>query len=400
MTRAALEGIRVLDLSRVLAGPWATQVLGDLGAEVIKVEKPGAGDDTRSWGPPFAAGLQDTAAYFMAANRNKRAVMIDMADPEGAGLIRSMVAQCDVLVENYKVGTLARYGLDYESLSAINPALIYCSVTGFGQTGPYASRGGYDFLVQGMGGLMSVTGPAGGEPVKVGVPVIDLFTGLYAVIAIQAALHHRERTGEGQYIDCALLDTSVAILSNQAMNYLSGGPVPRPMGNAHPNVVPYRTFESRDGHIIVAVGNDSQFRALCRLLNLESLASDPDYASSAARSANRARLEPVLEVAISQRSSADLIAAMEAAGVPGGPINRLPEVFADPQVTAREMVESHQAEDGSAVSLVRFPAQLSRSPARIRSLPRNRGADTDKVLQDFGYSQEIRDELRRRGTIA
>ncbi|TCT00224.1 CaiB/BaiF CoA transferase family protein [Aquabacter spiritensis] len=396
----ALDGIRVLDLSRVLAGPWATQILGDLGAEVIKVERPGAGDDTRAWGPPSAElGGEQFSAYYLTCNRNKQSIAIDIALPEGAALIRRMAREADILVENFKTGDLARYGLDYDSLRAINPRLIYCSVTGFGQTGPYAGRGGYDFLVQGMGGLMSVTGKSADDPVKVGVPVIDIFTGLYATIAIQAALHHRERSGEGQHIDCALLDTSVAILANQGMNWLVGGVTPRPMGNSHPNVVPYRTFAAADGHIIVAVGNDKQFGALCRVLGRTDLAEHPDYLTNELRNRNRAMLEPELECEISSWNSAELLAAMDAAGVPGGPINRIQAVFADPQVQARGMVVPVATPDGHGTPQVRFPAIMSSSPATIRRAPPALGADGAAILRDLGLDDTEIQLLTKAGAI-
>ncbi len=293
LSAGALDGVKVLDLSRVLASPWAAQTLGDLGAEVLKVEHPARGDDTRQWGPPDMADSNGDlfSGYYLCANRNKQALAIDFSRPEGADLVRRLARQADVVIENFKVGGLKKFGLDHESLRAENPRLLYCSITGFGQDGPYAPRGGYDFLIQGMGGLMSVTGPAAGapgsEPTKVGVAVIDLFTGLYAVIAILAALRHRDHTGEGQHIDCALLDTSVAVLANQGMNWLIGGTQPKPMGNSHPNVVPYRNFPVADGELIIAVGNDSQFRALCRMLGDESLGTHPDYATNTARAVNR-----------------------------------------------------------------------------------------------------------------
>lgn len=396
-----LSGIRVLDLSRVLAGPWATQVLGDLGAEVVKIEKPGQGDDTRSWGPPWLETEQGTfSAYFLACNRNKRSLAVDLATSNGADIVRRLAMEADVVVENFKVGSLSRYGLDHESLRRLNPRLVYCSITGFGQDGPYAERGGYDFLVQGMGGLMSVTGPEGGEPTKVGVPVVDLFTGLYAVIAIQAALRHRDRTGEGQHIDCALLDSTVGVLANQGMNWLVGGHIPKPMGNGHPNVVPYRTFAAADGHLIVAIGNDGQFKAFCRLLGRADLADHPDYASNAGRVANRAALEEALAVDISGYRSADLLERMTAAGVPGGPINRLDQVFSDPQVQARRMVETFALEEGKAMHLTRFPAKLSASPASIRSLPRALGADSADILAGLGLSGEDIRNLQDNGIVA
>lgn len=401
-----LSGIRVLDLSRVLAGPWATQILGDLGADVVKVERPGPGDDTRTWGPPWLETEDgDLSGYFLACNRNKRSLAVDIATPEGADIVRQLAIGADVVVENFKVGTLARYGLDCESLREINPRLIYCSITGFGQDGPYAERGGYDFLVQGMGGLMSITGPESGEPTKVGVPVVDLFTGLYAVIAIQAALRHRESTGKGQSIDCALLDTSVAILANQGMNWLVGQRIPKPLGNGHPNVVPYRTFETADGHLIVAVGNDGQFRALCRLLGRADLAEHPDYASNAGRVVHRKALEEALALEIAGYCSADLLERMNAAGIPGGPINRLDQVFADPQVEAREMVQSFPLDRGTSGSdrslkLTRFPARLSASPASIRSLPPALGADSIAILAGLGLDLHAIEKLAMKGVVA
>lgn len=395
-----LSGIRVLDLSRVLAGPWATQVLGDLGADVVKIERPGPGDDTRTWGPPWLETEDGPlSGYFLACNRNKRSLAVDIAVPEGAHIVRKLALEADVVVENFKVGALARYGLDYESLRRINPRLIYCSVTGFGQDGPYAERGGYDFLVQGMGGLMSITGPETGEPTKVGVPVVDLFTGLYAVIAIQAALRHRDVTGEGQAIDCALLDTCVAILANQSMNWLVGGHIPKPLGNGHPNVVPYRTFAAADGHLIVAIGNDGQFRAFCRLLGRDDLAKHPDYASNAGRVANRVVLEEALASEIAGYGSADLLERMNAAGIPGGPINRLDQVFSDPQVEARRLVERFGAETGSEMRLTRFPARLSASPTSIRSLPQQLGAASGEILVTLGFGRETIDDLKQRGIV-
>lgn len=396
-----LAGIRVLDLSRVLAGPWATQVLGDLGADVIKIERPGLGDDTRHWGPPWLAGSEEVAAYYLACNRNKRSVAVDISRPEGAALIRRLAAGCDVVVENFKVGDLARYGLDQASLRAVNPRLICCSISGFGQDGPYAERGGYDFLIQAMGGLMSMTGPDGGEPTKVGVPVIDLFTGLYAVIAIQAALRHRDLTGEGQFIDCALMDTAVAILANQGMNWLVGGQIPRPLGNGHPTVVPYRPFTAADGALIVAVGNDAQFRSLCRVLGRMDLADDPAYRSNAARLANRPAIEAALEAEIARHTRNELLDAMHRAGVPCGPINRLDQVFADPQVIARAMVQPVARPDGPDLPLIRMPVLMSASAPAIRRPPPTRiGQDSNEVLAEMGLTQsEIADLLARKVVI-
>lgn len=401
-----LAGLKVLDLSRVLAGPWSTQVLGDLGAEVIKLEQPGKGDDTRAWGPPYAHDPDDRlSGYYLACNRNKRSIAIDITNPEGAALIRRLAADSDVVIENFKTGGLAKYGLDHASLRALNPGLVYCSITGFGLFGPYADRGGYDFLIQGMGGLMSVTGPAEGEPgsgpTKVGVPVIDLFTGLYATISILAALRHRDLTGQGQHIDCALLDTSVAILANQGMNHLLGGAIPQPMGNGHPNVVPYRNFATADGEVIVAVGNDGQFRKLCQVLERDDLGRDPRFATNSSRVAHRVDLEAELSASLSGWPRAGLLSEMTAAGVPGGPINRLDQVFADPQVQVRAMVERHGTENGDDLPFTRFPALLSETPARIRTLPPKLGEHTAEILQDWlGLTgQEIR-SLAESGAVA
>lgn len=332
-----LDGIRVVELARILAGPWAGQTLADLGADVIKVEAP-EGDDTRRWGPPFLdRDGETTAAYFHATNRGKRSVVADFTSAEGQTLVRRLVADADVVIENFKVGGLAKYGLDYAALSAVNPRLIYCSITGFGQTGPYAARAGYDFIIQGMAGLMSVTGPAGGQPQKVGVAVTDIFTGVYAATAVLAALVARGRTGVGQHIDMALMDVAVGVMANQAMNYLSTGVAPRQMGNAHPNLAPYAVFDCADGWIILAVGNDGQFARLCTLLGLGAVGAAPGYATNAGRVTYRAALTDALMAATRAWTKADLLAACEAAGVPAGPINDLAEVFADPQVQARGM---------------------------------------------------------------
>ncbi|MDA8250970.1 MAG: CaiB/BaiF CoA-transferase family protein [Rhodospirillales bacterium] len=401
-----LHGLRVLDLSRVLAGPWASQVLGDLGAEVIKVEPPDRGDDTRGWGPPFLEGADgpSDAAYFLCTNRNKRCIAIDFAAADGAALVRRLAAQSDILVENFKTGGLARYGLDYATLAAVNPRLIYCSVTGFGHTGPYAARGGYDFLIQGMSGLMSITGRRDGEPgagpMKVGLPVSDLFTGLYAATAILAALQHRHATGEGQHIDIALLDSQVAVLVNQAMNYLVGGVVPTRLGNAHPNVVPYRDFAAADGGVLVACGNDGQFRALCRLLGRPDLAEDVAYADNAGRLRHRVALEAALAAAIAVWRSADLYAAMEQAGVPGGPVNRIDQTLADPQIAAREMLRTMHRDDGTAVRVIGYPAKLSRSPASYRIAPQQHGQETAAVLGErLGVDAAELARLRAAGVV-
>ncbi len=334
---APLKGVRVIELARILAGPWAGQTLADLGADVIKVEAP-EGDDTRRWGPPFVErDGERSAAYFHATNRGKRSVTADFRTAEGQETVRRLVADADVVIENFKLGGLAKYGLDFASLSQVNPKLIYCSITGFGQTGPYAHRAGYDFIIQGMSGLMSVTGEPDGQPQKVGVAVTDIFTGIYAATAILAALHQRATSGTGQHIDMALLDVATSIMANQAMNYLTTGTPPGKMGNAHPNLAPYAVFDCADGWIIIATGNDGQYRKLCDLLGLSALGTAPEFATNADRVTNRVAMTEALTRATNQRSKADLLAACEAAGVPAGPINDLAEVFADPQVIARAM---------------------------------------------------------------
>ena len=352
----ALAGLRVVELARILAGPWAGQTLADLGADVIKVESPD-GDDTRRWGPPFIDnGGEQAAAYFHACNRGKRSITADLRTEEGIGLVKRLVAQADVLIENFKVGGLARFGLDYDSLRAINPRLVYCSITGFGQAGPYRDRAGYDFMVQGMSGIMDLTGEPDGAPQKIGVAFTDIFTGLYSVIAIQAALTQRERTGLGQHIDMALLDTSVGVLANQAMNYLATGVSPRRLGNIHPNIAPYQTFPVADGHFILAVGNDSQFVRLCSVLEMDAMATDDRFATNAARVANRAALAAAIGARTSAWQRDPLLAALEGQGVPAGPINSVAEVFADPQVEARAMRISPDGIPG-----VRTPIAMSDS---------------------------------------
>jgi crotonobetainyl-CoA:carnitine CoA-transferase CaiB-like acyl-CoA transferase len=389
----ALDGIRVLDLSRVLAGPWCTQTLADLGADVIKVERPGSGDDTRSWGPPFLhdrAG-RDTAeaAYYLGTNRNKRSVTCDIAKPEGQALMRELVKHCQVFVENFKVGDMARYGLDYASLAALNPALVYCSVTGFGQTGPYRERAGYDYAVQGMGGLMSITGERddlGGGPQKVGVAVADLFTGMYSTVGILAALRHAERTGQGQHLDMALLDTQVAMLANLGAGYLVSGKVPGRAGNAHQNIVPYQVFEvapAADGHkdfMILAVGNDGQFAKFCQVAGQPELATDARFARNQDRVRNRAVLVPLLEEIFRTRSKAEWLPALEAAKVPCGAINNLAEVFADPQVRERGMVHAWEHPVAGKVDLVASPLKLSATPVRTDTPPPLLGQHTEEVL--------------------
>jgi crotonobetainyl-CoA:carnitine CoA-transferase CaiB-like acyl-CoA transferase len=389
-TPGALSHIRVLDLSRVLAGPWASQTLGDLGAEVIKVERPGTGDDTRAWGPPYLKDRegQDTrdSAYYLCANRNKRSIAIDFTRPAGRELVRELVRQCDVLVENFKVGSLAQYGLDYASLREDNPRLIYCSITGFGQTGPYAHRAGYDFLMQGMGGLMSITGRPDGEegagPIKVGVALTDILTGLYASTAILAAVEARRRTGEGQWIDLALLDVQVACLANQSMNHLYGR-TPVRMGNAHPNTVPYQDFPTADGYMILAMGNDSQFAAFCKAVDRPEWAQDERFRTNSARVRNRATLVPLIRQITVMRSTRDWIALFETVGVPCGPINTLAEVFQDPQVTARgtEIHMNHPA--AGDIPLVASPIRMSGTPVQYRMAPPQLGQDTADVLRDL-----------------
>ena len=386
-----LTGIRVLDLSRVLAGPWAGQLLADLGADVVKVEKPQGGDDTRAWGPPYLkdGSGRDTseATYFLCANRNKRSVAIDIATPEGQSQVRHLAQNADVVLENFKVGGLKRYGLDYASLKEANPRLVYCSITGFGQTGPYAARAGYDFLIQGMGGLMSVTGRPDGEPgagpQKVGVALTDIMTGLYATIAVQAALAEREKSGLGQHIDLALLDVQIACLANQASNYLAGQQVPRRMGNAHPNIVPYQDFPTADGDIILAVGNDEQFARFCAVAGHPEWANDARFSSNPQRVAHRAVLVPLLRQATVSRTSADWIAALEAAGVPCGPINRIDEVFADAQVRARGLHIDMDHPLAGSVPLVANPIRLSGSPVTYRTPPPTLGQHTAEVLAQW-----------------
>jgi len=407
----SLAGVRVLDLSRVLAGPWCTQTLADLGADVLKVERPrcdeAGGDDTRGWGPPFLKGRdgQDTseAAYYLGANRNKRSITVDIAHAQGQALIRRLVAQCDVLVENFKVGDLARYGLDAPTLRALHPGLVYCSITGFGQTGPYHLRAGYDYVVQGMGGLMSVTGECddlpGGGPQKVGVAVADLFTGMYATVAILAALRHRDMTGDGQHIDMALLDTQVAMLANVGANYLATGVPPRRAGNAHPNIVPYQVFETSDGHLIVAVGNDSQFAKLCDVAGCPELARDARFARNADRVRHREALVPALAGLFKTRSKRDWLAALEAAKVPCGAINNLDELFSDPQVAARGMTVPMHHPQSDALRVIASPMKFSGTPVQYRRPPPLLGEHTDEVLTELGLTPEERTELHRIGVV-
>jgi crotonobetainyl-CoA:carnitine CoA-transferase CaiB-like acyl-CoA transferase len=378
MQTAPLQGLKVLELARILAGPWAGQTLSDLGADVIKVESP-KGDDTRNWGPPFVTRDEDiSASYYHSCNRGKRSITVDFRTPEGQKIIRQLVANSDILIENFKVGGLAKYGLDYASLHQINPRLIYCSITGFGQTGPYKTRAGYDFLMQGMSGIMSVTGEPGGQPQKMGVAVTDILTGLYSVIAIEAALLHRANTGEGQHIDMALLDVATSTMANQALNYLTTGKAPVSMGNAHQNLTPYQVFDCADGHIIIATGNDPQYQRLCEVLGLGEMARDPDYLTNADRIKNRDAMTARLVAQTRTRTKADLLTACEDHGVPAGPINNLAEVFADPQVVAREM----QMElDG--VPSVRSPFTFS-GAAMVYERPAPKlGEHTEEILAEL-----------------
>jgi len=388
-SKQILAGVRVLDLSRVLAGPWCSQMLGDFGADVIKVEAIGKGDDSRAWGPPFLPPFQgeksqsQESAYYLCANRNKRSIAIDLAKPDGAALVRRLCTKADVLVENFKVGGLKKFGLDYESLHRLHPHLVYCSITGFGQEGPYAPRGGYDYVAQAMGGFMSINGQLDGEPMKAGVAICDLFTGMYAATATLAALHHAKQTGQGQHIDCALLDTQVAMLANQAMSYLVAGIIGRPLGNAHPTVVPYSTFDTRDGKAVVAIGNDGQFKAACRVLGAEELASDPRFVTNAQRIHNRAAIEAEIEKRTRTFATADLVEALAAEGVPAGPINTVDKVFADPQVQLREVVHRFQRSDGVEVPTVGYPPKLSATPAQYRRPPPRVGEHSREILADW-----------------
>jgi len=398
-----LSHIRVLDLSRVLAGPWCTQMLADLGADVIKIERPEQGDDTRRWGPPFISATpgedRGESTYFLGANRGKRSVTLNIADAQGQKIIRELVSGCDVLIENFKVGTLARYGLDYESLTPLNSRLVYCSITGFGQDGPYANKAGYDFMIQGLGGLMSITGEAedtpGAGPQKVGVAMADMVTGLYAASAIQAALIGRERSGEGQYIDMALFDCQVAVLANQAMAYLVGNDVPIRMGNAHPNIVPYQVFATRDNHIILAVGNDAQFARFCALAGCTELAGDERFARNQDRVRNRVELVAKLTQIMVGQSTAQWLEQLEPQGIPCGRINRIDQTLNDPQVTHRQMRVSAQHGSLGEMELLSSPMKLRGTPPQVSRAPPLLGEHTDEVLsQLLNYSQEQIGQLR------
>jgi crotonobetainyl-CoA:carnitine CoA-transferase CaiB-like acyl-CoA transferase len=385
-----LAGLRVLELARVLAGPWAGQTLADLGASVIKVERPDGGDDTRAWGPPFISDGDEpgSAAYFHATNRGKRSIAIDYETPDGRAAALALATRADVIIENFKVGSLAKYGLDYASVKKANPRIIYCSITGFGQTGPYAPRAGYDFIVQGMGGIMDLTGEPEGEPQKIGVAFADLFTGLYATIGILSALDRRHATGEGAVIDMALLDTQVSVLANQAMNYLASGKPPRRLGNAHPNIVPYQVFESADGPIIIAAGNDAQFARVCALLNLQSLARDDRFRTNGARVANRTALIPIIEAETRKHAASNLLAGLESAGVPAGPVNRLDQVFADPHVTARHLRQDLTRPDGTTVPTVRSPIIMNGNECVAPEPSPMLGEHTSSILARLAEGQD------------
>ena len=386
---APLEGVKVVELARILAGPWVGQTLADLGADVIKVEAP-QGDDTRGWGPPFVEsedGSAGDAAYFHSCNRGKRSITVDFRTEEGQEIVRRLVADADVLVENFKVGGLKKYGLDYDSLKEVNPRLVYCSVTGFGQDGPYAHRAGYDFMIQGMGGIMDLTGDPEGEPQKIGVAFADIFTGLYGVIGVLAALRKRDYTGTGEHVDMALLDALTGVLANQALNYFVSGKSPKRLGNAHPNIVPYQVFGVSDGHMILAVGNDGQFAKLCEILGMPELATNPDYATNGARVAHRDTLVPILEAEIAKRTRDGFLSELEAKGVPAGPINSVEDVFNDPQVAHRGMRVDLPAAGvkGGAVSSVRTPIRFSESTLVLETAAPSLGQHTDEILTEIGF---------------
>ena len=402
-----LKGIRILDLSRILAGPWCAQVLADLGAEVIKVERPGTGDDTRAWGPPFVKARDgaDTrdSAYFMGTNRGKKSVTLDIASADGQRLARALAAGCDVVLENYKFGDMTRYGLDYDSLAAVNPRLVYCSITGFGQTGPYRERAGYDFMIQAMGGLMSVTGERdelpGGGPQKCGVPIADLMTGMYASVAIVAALRERDASGQGQHIDMSLLDTQVSWLANQNLNYLVSGQVPRRWGNAHPNLTPYQAFPTRDGNLILAIGNDGQFRRFCDVAGL-AIATDPRFVDNRARLANREALVAIVAAAMKTRTTAEWMALLEENGVPCGPINTIDQVFGDPHVAARGLRFELPHAAAGKVPQVANPIKFSRTSIEYRLAPPMLGEHTGQVLGELlGLPPEEIASLKARGVV-
>ena len=401
-----LTGIRVFDLTRVLAGPSCTQILGDLGADIIKIERPEVGDDTRKYGPPFVLdvdGIETTeSGYYLSANRNKRSVTLNLTSAQGQSLAKRMINQCQVLAENFKVGNLAKFGLDYASLKAENPGLVYCSITGFGQTGPKAKRPGYDFMAQGLGGIMSITGPPGGEPHRVGIPIADLTAGLWATISINAALRHREVTGEGQHLDISLLDTQVSLLSIQGLNYLTSGEVPGLLGNAHPNIVPYQVFPTADGNIIVAVGNDDQFKRYCEFAGVPELINDERFATNKARVQNREALTQILNEVMRQNPSAYWLEELEKNKITCGPINNIDQVFADAQVVARDMrIEmNHPATGGEPVSLIGSPSKMSVTEVSYRHAPPMLGQHTEEVLEELlGLDAAECNRLREQGVI-
>jgi len=406
-TGGALAHIRVLDLSRVLAGPWAAQMLGDMGADVIKVERPGHGDDTRLWGPPFidnADGSAGDASYYTTANRNKRSIVLDFSDPRGAELARKLAAKADVILENFKVGGLKKYGLDYHSLAGENPSVVYCSITGFGQDGPYAERPGYDYIIQGMGGVMSVTGRRNGTPgdgpLKVGVAISDLFGGMYAATAILSALVHRERTGEGQYLDCSLLDAQAVGLANQASSYLTSGFVAQRLGNSHPALAPYRVYDTADDPVTLAANNNAQFERLCAVLGLDDAGKNPKFTNNASRVKNRAELDALLEDAFAKWRRDDIIAALGNVKVPCGPIYAIDELFADPQIKHRGLVHKPRRTDGTQVPVAGYPVKMSATPTTCRHAPPAHGAHTDEVLRtELGLADAELDALRKEGVI-
>ncbi len=389
LTPGALSGVRILDLTRILAGPTCTQLMGDLGADVIKIERAGVGDDTRTWGPPYVkdAGGADTSesAYYLCANRNKRSVAVDISKTEGADLVRRLAAQCDILIENFKVGGLAAYGLGYDDLKESHPQLVYCSITGFGQYGPHAEQAGYDILAQGQGGMMSITGDPDGEPMKVGVGIADVMCGMYAGVAILGALRHRDLTGQGQYIDISLLDSQIAWLINEGTNYLTSGQPPTRRGNQHPNIVPYQVFEASDGHVIVAVGNDRQFERFCDMLAVPDLAADARFVRNADRLAHRDELVALLEVEVRKFSKADVLEGLKQRGVPVGPVDTVPEVFASEQVAVRDMKISmpHPSAGSGAVDLIGNPLKMGATPVSYRRPPPTLGQHTDEVLAEL-----------------
>jgi len=402
---ACLTGLRVLDLSRILAGPWATQLLADLGAEVIKIERPGEGDDTRGWGPPFVVGVHEGdlfSAYYLAANRGKKSVAVDFSKREGREIVAALAKSCDVVIENFKVDGLKGVGLDYEALSAVNPRLIYCSISGFGQTGPYKDKPGYDLLVQAMGGLMSITGAPEGEPMKVGVAVADILTGLYATVAILAALNERRSSEKGQYIDLALLDVQVATLANQGMNFLVSGKVPQRHGNAHPNIVPYQAFATSDGHVVVAVGNDTQFARLAAIMGVPELSEDPRFKKNSDRVRNRGELMALLSDRILRFRKLELLGLLDAELIPAGPINEMHEVFSDPQIAARNLVIEQSLSKGrSTIRMMGNPIKFSRTPITHRDAPPRLGAHTTEILRDeLGIPDSELERLIEEGTIS